>query len=243
MTEPLPLSYRSLGDEVEDGPLYEVKGGDRHQGFSWNEEPEIWEGQGIYSCKGIVAEEIGAYLSAQQTEQIVSFESSQLGRCCLKLGRWKGALAYGYLTSDSGFHGALLGSCHDEPVLYRSFGNLKDIGESDLQILLDRVWPSKRDKDNGGVTPCYENHSPSAQIIWSVLPGRRIEEEKTFQEGDGRQMHIEWGQCEGLSYLYWANTYDQRQLVLMENSRAHLLKEYYSESLTSVKDSPPSSSQ
>jgi len=77
--------------------------------------------------------------------------------------------------------------------------------------------------------PLYENHWPSAQRVWERLTERKMVQEMNRQESDGRQMHVELGTSEGLAYLYCANTFDQRQLVIVERSRAVLLETYYQE--------------
>jgi SAM-dependent methyltransferase len=77
--------------------------------------------------------------------------------------------------------------------------------------------------------PLYENHWPSAQRVWEGLNGKQITTETTRQEPDGRQMHVELGTAEGLSYLYCANTFDQRQLVIVETARSAMLETYYQE--------------
>jgi SAM-dependent methyltransferase len=77
--------------------------------------------------------------------------------------------------------------------------------------------------------PLYENHWPSAQRVWEGLNGKQITMETTRQEPDGRQMHVELGTAEGLSYLYCANTFDQRQLVIVETARSAMLETYYQE--------------
>ncbi|MBH0200389.1 MAG: methyltransferase domain-containing protein [Nitrospira sp.] len=77
--------------------------------------------------------------------------------------------------------------------------------------------------------PLYENHKPSAQSAWERLNDRRVIQETTRQEPDGRQLHIELGRSEGLVYLYCANTFDQRQLVIVEPTRAAMLDSYYQE--------------
>ncbi len=79
--------------------------------------------------------------------------------------------------------------------------------------------------------PLYENHAASAQRIWKQLPGRQVLKETTRQEPDGRQMHVELGTMQDLTYLYFANTFDQRQLVIMESERTSLLEQYYQELL------------
>ncbi len=85
--------------------------------------------------------------------------------------------------------------------------------------------------------PLYENHLASAQQVWTGLPVRRILRETTKQEPDGRQVHVELGESQGLTYLYCANTFDQRQLVIVENQRAEMLTQYYQELLQDL-DAP-----
>jgi len=80
-----------------------------------------------------------------------------------------------------------------------------------------------------GETPLYENHWASAQEAWDLLPARRILQETTKDEADGRQLHAELGTSGGLMYLYVANTYDQRQLVVAEAAGRGMLEQYYRE--------------
>ncbi|ALA58122.1 class I SAM-dependent methyltransferase [Nitrospira moscoviensis] len=75
--------------------------------------------------------------------------------------------------------------------------------------------------------PLYENHWPSAQRVWEGLRGKRVLEETTKQESDGRQLHVELGAVGRLFYLYCANTFDQRQLVVMRHAQRPALEEYY----------------
>lgn len=77
--------------------------------------------------------------------------------------------------------------------------------------------------------PLYENHHPSAQTVWERLHARTVTQETTRREPDGRQLHVELGLSEGLVYLYCANTFDQRQLVIVESTRAGMLDVYYRE--------------
>ena len=85
--------------------------------------------------------------------------------------------------------------------------------------------------------PLYENHTPSAQQVWTQLPERRIFQETTREEPDGRQMHIELGESQGLTYLYCANTFDQRQLVMVKSGQTPMLARYYQELLQDL-DTP-----
>jgi SAM-dependent methyltransferase len=75
--------------------------------------------------------------------------------------------------------------------------------------------------------PLYENHWPSAQGVWEQLHEKRLLKDTTRQESDGRQLHVELGQAEEGVYLYCANTFDQRQLVIVEPARALMLESYY----------------
>jgi len=92
-------------------------------------------------------------------------------------------------------------------------------------------------KQAGPNEPLYENHTASAQQVWAKLPERRILQESTKQEPDGRQVHIELGESQGLTYLYCANTFDQRQLVLVKSRQASMLAQYYQELLQGL-DAP-----
>ena len=75
--------------------------------------------------------------------------------------------------------------------------------------------------------PLYENHGPSAQCVWEQLHDKHLLKETTRQEPDGRQLHVELGKAEEGVYLYCANTFDQRQVVVVEPARAFMLEAYY----------------
>ncbi len=87
--------------------------------------------------------------------------------------------------------------------------------------------------------PLYENHTPSAQQVWARLPGRTILQETTREEPDGRQVHIELGESQGLTYLYCANTFDQRQLALVKSGQTSMLAQYYRELLDGLQGQEP----
>ncbi len=80
-----------------------------------------------------------------------------------------------------------------------------------------------------GEAPLYENHTASAQRLWEALPSKQVTASFTREAQDGRQLHAELGASAGLTYLYVANTFDQRQLVLIEPARASVLEAYYGE--------------
>jgi SAM-dependent methyltransferase len=77
--------------------------------------------------------------------------------------------------------------------------------------------------------PLYENHWPSAQDVWERLRDRAVLQETTRQEPDGRQVHVERGTAGELSYLYCANTFDQRQIMIGKRARSAMIDAFYQE--------------
>ena len=142
-----------------------------------------------------------------------------------------------------------------EPVRYRSVEEVTDdgplyaLGVTCPQEVL--VWNESPEPDEGpaldlealrsvrgqGQDPLYENHASSAEQAWKNLTDKQVLEQATTAEPDGRQVHVEMGQAEGLHYLYCANTYDQRQLVLIEPARAAVLETYYREITGDIQNS------
>lgn len=134
-----------------------------------------------------------------------------------------------------------------EPVRYRSIEELMDDGP--LYVMGGTVparelpWDESPEPDGGrpcdldalrsvrtqSDQPLYENHEASAQQAWFDLPEKRVTSQVTSEESDGRQLHVEWGRTGEFVYLYCANTFDQRQLVLIDRARASVLETYYQE--------------
>ncbi|MDF0673029.1 MAG: methyltransferase domain-containing protein [Nitrospira sp.] len=134
------------------------------------------------------------------------------------------------------------------PIRYRTVEEVVDDGPF---YVLDRKgeaalnWDEKPEPDLGSLfnsdaaslsagdadVPLYENHWPSAQAAWEQLKDRRVIREVTRQAADGRQVHAERGRTPGQHYLYCANTFDQRQLVIVEEDRSVMLDMYYQEIL------------
>jgi SAM-dependent methyltransferase len=120
----------------------------------------------------------------------------------------------------------------DGPLFVLARGNSGGIGWSELPEPDEgRLFDPTTREPRGAAAdlPLYENHWPSAQRAWEQLRGKTVVREDTSQESDGRQLHIELGTAEGLRYLYCANTFDQRQLVIVEPERAGMLHTYYQE--------------
>jgi hypothetical protein len=97
------------------------------------------------------------------------------------------------------------------------------------QVMLRSVPHDPQDPD----IPLYENHWPSAQRAWESLADRLVQQEETRREPDGRQLHVELGSAEGQVYLYCANTFDRRQLIVVEAGSKGMLDAYYREILSS----------
>lgn len=85
-----------------------------------------------------------------------------------------------------------------------------------------------------GDEPLYENHDAFAQTVWAELSDRQVVQETTRNGPDGKQLHVETGQAQGLYYLYCANTFDQRQFVLVRTEQAVMLDQYYVEIVNSI---------
>ncbi len=134
------------------------------------------------------------------------------------------------------------------PLRYRTVEEIVDDGPFYVLHQGDRTtldWDESPEQDEGTPfdfhagpvisadldTPLYENHWPSAQAAWEGLHDRVIIREVTRQASDGRQVHAERGRSQGLQYLYCANTFDQRQLVIVDETRSAMLDTYYQEIL------------
>jgi hypothetical protein len=136
----------------------------------------------------------------------------------------------------------------DQPELIR-YRLLEEVTDDGPFYVLERgaprqlLWDESPEPDEGRsfdrtqlktgssdpAVPLYENHWPSAQNVWEQLHDKHLLKETTCQEPDGRQLHVELGQAEDWVYLYCANTFDQRQLVIVEPARTIMLESYYQE--------------
>ena len=230
--EPLYLSYECLGEHVEDGPLYEMSRDGVGHSIPWDEQPEWSPGQSIYPCFGTIASQMAMALGIH--EAITSDAVKQNSRVCtVRFGSWCKAISYGYVATTTGFLGMLLGSVKDSFIISQYVEHIEKMTEQELLETIPQIWGVPRSPHEP--IPGYENHTAAAQLLWEALPDRSIQEEKTFREPDGRAMHLELGLTRRLTYVYWANTLDQRQLVMADTLNADWLVEYYRESLTEMK--------
>jgi SAM-dependent methyltransferase len=231
VSDSAPCRYRSLDEEVIDGPVYEVARLLNKKFSTWDEEPYREPGETLYRCKGFPAGRMGRELAKDGLLETVSGIDSSVGSWIFRFGLWHQILAWGFYENASGFQGLVVGGEEDKDLLFQLIETVKKIQESDFKQLVRDCWDHVGHTEDDRSVPCYENHHPSAQNIFETLPCKHIQQEATFQDAEGREMHIEMGRTNQLLYLYWANTFDQRQLVLMDEGRTHVLKTYYRESL------------
>lgn len=148
-------------------------------------------------------------------------------------GRTAGGLAYVRLVVPGVFSGLIVGLRECQSLMMEMVRHAMQPGqpEEPLERRLKRVW-SEPESESPEQSPLYENHGPGAQQVWRQLPDRVVVQQKTDEEPDGRQRHVEYGSCDGnVHYLYWANTFDQRQIVIMDQERRALLEAYFAEAV------------
>ncbi len=234
-SEPLALTYTSINERIEDGPLYEIDRGKTTSTFQWDEQPECSEGQSLYVCSGSTVNHVCSALGVR-----LPAESQMVGGNVkrevpwVEVGNWGGAMSYGVLCTPQGFQGLIWGGLQEEPLLVQSLKRFETMTKEEVVQSVQHIWGLNEQTEEAEPIPCYENHTSAAQTIWESLPDRSIQEEKTFNESDGRSMHIELGAAGPFRYVYWANTYDQRQLIMADALHADWLVSYYRSSLAEM---------
>jgi hypothetical protein len=233
VSPPVFFRYRAIDEVVQDGPLFEVSQEPHQNVCPWKEEVTIEPGESLYGYQGETVEEFVSSLTEAEIIQTLPLGGNP--RESVTVARWRGCLAYGFVKSPSGFRGVIIGSLQDEKVIQQYFIGAERWTEEEKTQVIARLWPQSEGPGDKTGPPAYESHAAVAQNIWTSLPDRHLYDQATFREQNGREMHIEWGTCGPLTYLYWANTYDQRQLVLMTPHRAKVLQDYYQESLAEMR--------
>jgi tRNA G46 methylase TrmB len=243
--DPAPCSFQELGEMRIDGPLYEVSRVASTEVSAWNESPYREEGETLYRCTGALAERMGRELGARQSQEIVIGKHGAIGSWSFRVGVWEQAIAWVLCEADSGFRGLMLGSIGERHLIFQLLEKVKHLTDSEFEELLQSCWGNFRDFNKDDSIPGYENHFPSAQIIYKALPQKIVQQESTFVDRQGKEMHIEIGTTHMFQYLYWANPFDQRQLLLIDEKGAQTLIEYYEESIEeahrSSQEIPPTS--
>ena len=231
VAEPLLLAYAELGEPVQEGPLYVMKRGSAFPAVALREDVRHDPRQGLYRCQGAHADFVYARLpkDGAQSEKTVAQSGDKNG--WYETGRTGGGLGYVRLMIHGTFSGLLVGMAEVQPLMVELVRHALQHGQEPVETRLTRLWPEQA-SESAEQTPLYENHFPVAEQVWRKLPDRVVLREQTDEEADGRQRHIEYGRCAGnVHYLYWANTFDQRQIVIMEQARRALLETYYSEAI------------
>ncbi|HJU06659.1 MAG TPA: class I SAM-dependent methyltransferase, partial [Nitrospiraceae bacterium] len=223
---PLPLRYLVVEEVADDGPLYILQ---RRMGTTneekpapWSEAPEYAIEDELYRCAGQAAAVLWDRLPRRMVSQTESRTIAPFGAFHLERGRTAGSLAYFYLKAGCS-SALLLGS--------QAAVAAVDPADEHIAEWLQRAGDQVVTAPDLSTLPVYENHTVTAQFIWSRLADREILKTTTLEESGGRQVHVELGRTSSLIYLYWANTFDQRQIVMVEESRAPMLEQYYQEFL------------
>lgn len=235
LREPTILSYQSIDEPVLDGPLFEVGRKTGDGSVTWTEEPSIHGGETLFRCTGEIARSMAlALLDAQPFEQCQG-KSVRWGRWQMKQGVWNGALVFAYLDVSEGVGVLIVGGIRDQPLFRELFHHIGHLAGDRVDAMIDDVWGNLVKTGREEVVPGYENHHASAQEIYDGLPSKCIEQESTREDPEGRVIHLERGRTENLYYFYWADTFDQRQLIVVEPSQREMLGEYFEESLRQFK--------
>jgi len=233
--EPRYLEYTNLGEVERNGPLFMVSR-EPSVHTDWDESPYAPTGQGFYRCSGEAASFVCSRLEATDPDEFWTIEihgQSMTG----VLSRHIGGITLGCVRKGASIRGIIVGGAGDEVAIRDALTILKDhtFTQESFERWCADIWPPHEESDALELVPLYENHSPSAQHVWADLVGRQVTQSEMSSEEDGRARYIELGECPGgLVYLYWANTYDQRQLVIMDNARKLTLWDYFNESVRHV---------
>ena len=235
IAEPLFIHYQTIDEKETDGPIFVVSQNPGINAIPWCEEVSIEKGGSLYRLQGKQVEEFVSCMNDPDIVQTQSLEGGAHALTTVTFARWGRCLAYGVVMSRSGFQGIILGGLAEESLIHRYFLGYEVWTDEERKEAIARLWPPSEQRREEAGFPIFESHTPVAQQIWNALPQKHVRDQMTFREQDGREMHIEWGICDPLRYLYWANTYDQRQLVLMPPQREGVLQDYYLESLSEMR--------
>ena len=229
IADPQLLTYLELGEPVEEGPLYVMQRGPASPAVAIREDVRHDPQQGLYRCQGAHADFVYARLpkdEAHSEKVVVKFGDKQ---GWYETGRTGGGLGYVRLMIHETFSGLLVGLMEMQALMLELVRHELTQGQEPIETRLARIWPEPA-SGPPEEAPLYENHFPMAEQVWRKLPDRVVLRQQTDEEAEGRQRHIEYGRCAGnFHYLYWANTFDQRQIVILDQERSNLLESYYSE--------------
>ncbi|MCY4613972.1 MAG: methyltransferase domain-containing protein [Nitrospira sp.] len=226
VAEPRLLTYSELGEPVEEGPLYVMARGPAVPAEVLREDVRHDPQQGLYRCQGAHADFVYARLpkdNAHSDKAVATFGDKD---GWYETGRTVGGLGYVRLMIHETDSGLLVGMVEQQSLMVELVRHEWQQGAG-----LTRIRPEQA-SGPAEEAPLYENHFPVAEQVWQQLPDRVVLRQQTDEDAERRQRHIEYGRCAGnLHYLYWANTFDQRQIVIMEQERSTILETYFSEAI------------
>ncbi len=225
------LSYRDMGNTVDDGPIYVVgKGGEAEKDSStmpqWNESPTSHPDSELYTLRGVAARSFLARLPNKRIKGKVQEDNYSIQ---VEWGIGAGLVHYLSLSVEPGVQGLVVRIGNSQKSFEPLANELLKMGSQALERRFAEIWSGDSIGPESEALPLYENHSSAAQIAWSGFDHPHILREFTKDGEHGRQVHIELGEQGGLWYLYCANTFDQRQIVVMERASGNLLEEYFME--------------
>ncbi len=235
VSEPVIVSYHTLGEPETEGPFYEVrKKPGEEPFFAWDESPFSTEGETVYRCRGSIASRMSETFSKTSQEREDAALSDSLGAWFFRHGIWEGTLVWGVIKGGHDYCGLIIGGIQDKEMLLGLFERLPKLTSPEMNAFIQDCWGAVGEGADDMDMPGYELHQPSAQRIFEGLPSKTVHQETTLQDGTGKEMHFELGESHKLIYFYWANTYDQRQLVLMDFAGLPMLRAYYEDAVHQI---------
>lgn len=229
---PTPIQYLSIEEVTADGPLYVVTRNNPDPGpLVWDEGPDVDQEDCVTTMAGPTAEYIWERLPQREVTHKFSFKPPGMASGSIEWGR-AGILSYFYASRHNGFRGLQLARCTEDRVFPSQLGLALQKAKGDAGMIVDALqeaFTSAHVPAAPAEMPLYENHQAAAQAMYEALPDRAVCSQHDQQQPDGKQLHVELGQAGDLVYVYCANTFDQRQLVLIEPSRRSVLEQYYRE--------------
>lgn len=233
---PVPVpEAQEQEDEVTDADFLYVLGrpaaGSAVRHASWPEAPFIIPRHEVSLSRGAAATGTWARLPAKQVSASHPPEEAAGAERRAELGRAAASLVYLYLTPPSYPAILLVAGAQAQPLLASFHRKVSAGGIDPLAMLAEALGTAamRPAEDDPAQAPLYENHTAAAQTVWQALPHKVLEKQADASGAEGRQLHLELGTSESLVFLYCANTFDQRQLVLMDGPRRGLLEAYYAE--------------
>lgn len=229
------IRYLSVEEMTDDGPLVvvgrETGGESAGESFAWDEEPVLPDDSTVYTLSGADAEQAWSRLPGKSVQHRRSFKPPGMVSGSIEWGQ-AGPLAYLYAMRHNGFRGLQVGCAEESGRLASDLSAHLANDAFDGPALveaLDRAFQHTSNKPPAGDTPLYENHQLAAEHLYRHFKQPTVLAACDRQQDDGRALHVEHGNLAGYSYLYCANTFDQRQLVMVEHARRALVETYYRE--------------